>query len=132
MSSPLDFVTNFLKQPYPTMGLAPSAVITKTGTTAVQNGTGASRIGQSGQTMWARIAAAVPFGWALGNVATAVVGQGNVDLAQAKVIQGAQAVNGKVDNALSGIFSWTKWILIGAVIVAVVFFLAQIKSLFRN
>lgn len=136
MTNPLDFVTNFLKQPYPTAGLAPSTVNVKTGGTVVQAGGGADGIGKTGESMWARIAAAVPFGWTLGGIpAINKAGSTATEAVTRKVNEGAQATQGIVKTISSTVTStigWTKWILIAAVAAAVVILLAQFKSLFRN
>lgn len=144
MSSPLDFADNFLKQPYPTMGLAPSAVPIKTGGTVVQSGSGSDGVSVTGDSMWGRIASAIPFGWSAASVlgiakATTVA----TDTVKQKTEEGAQAVQGKVKSAvktisigttelLSGITSYTKWIVIGAVALAFIVFAAQVKTLVKS
>lgn len=136
MSNPLDFVTNFLKQPYPTMGLAPSVAITKTGGTVIAQGNGADGIGKTGETMWARIAAAVPFGWTLGGLGQAAK---TVDKASnavvAKINEGPAAVDGLVKSASSLVtsyVSYSKWIIAGVIAVAFIVFAAQVKTLVKS
>ncbi len=132
-TNPVQFAANFLAQPWPTMGMAPSSVPIKSGGTVIQAGSGADGIGKTSETMWARIAAGIPFGWTLGGLAGAVKGTGKVATAvKEKIEQGSQAVEDKVKSTVSGAFTTVKWTFVIVVIVAVVFFLAQVKSLFRN
>lgn len=140
MTDPRTFATEFLKQPFPYMGLAPSSAVTKTGGTYIQEGTGRNELGVSGQTMWARIASSFPLGWSISGVlntpkTAAKVGQ----VAATKAAEGAQAVEGKVKSVveparqfLSGAISYSKWLVVGLVAVAFIVFAAQVKTLVKS
>ncbi len=140
MSSPLDFVTNFLKQPYPTMGLTPSTAPTKTGGTVVLQGSGSDGALKTGDTMWGRIASALPFGWTLSGLAAVPTGVATATQAvKSKVEEGAQAVDGKVksisDGAsgfFSGYVSTVKWGAVALLAIAFIVFAAQVKTLVRS
>ena len=140
MTNPADFAENFLKQPFPTMGTAPSSALAITGSAIVQQGTGASAIGQTNQSMWARIASAVPFGWTLfAGAQAAPAATAAATAVKTKVKEGAQAVEGKVKsitqpvtNFLSSVGSYTKWIVVGLVAVAFIVFAAQVKTLVKS
>lgn len=133
------FAANFLKQPYPTMGLAPSANLAKNGNNQVvqENGNGTLL---TGQTMWARIAAGIPFSFVVDGLAKATK-TANVagHAAVTKVGEGVQAVEGKVKsvvepakNLLTATVSYSKWIIVGLVAVAFIVFAAQVKTLVKS
>jgi hypothetical protein len=136
MTTPNDFVTSFLKQPYPTMGLAPSVAVIHGGGTVNQAGQGGDGLGATGQTLWARIASAVPFGWTLGGIqkASKAVG-GGADAVIQKINEGPAAVDGLVKSASDGIknvIGYSKWIVVGLVAVAFIVFAAQVKTLVKS
>lgn len=136
-TNPLDFVSNFLAQPYPTKGMAPSAVAIKTGGTIVQAGSGSDGLGKTSDSMWARIASGIPFGWSLQSlIGGAKVAVNSTEAVKAKVEQGAQAVENKVSSTVqsaTGVFTnlanTGKWVIVGIVAVAFIVFAAQVKTL---
>lgn len=138
--NPLRFAENFMAQPYPTQGMAPSAIPVRTGGVIVQAGSGSDGLGKTGASMWARIADAVPFGWSLLGTAQATkVANTAGKVAAVKMGEGAQAVEGKVKSvtepiksAFTGVVSYSKWVVIGLVAVAFIVFAAQVKSLVKS
>lgn len=138
MPSPLTFATNFLKEPYPTMGMAPSASIARAGATVVQEG--GNGILQTGQMMWARIASGVPFGWTIDGLGGAIHGGEVAGVAvQTKIGEGAQAVDGfvktisdPIKKTLASGVSTVKWLIVGLVAVAFIVFAAQVKTLVKS
>lgn len=128
MNSPVDFALNFLKQPYPTMGMESSSNIARTGGAIVQEG--GNGVGRTGSTMWARIASGLSLDWSLGGLTGATAKQVNpaVTAVSNKVREGAQAVEGKVKSTIAPILTYSKWILVFLGIGIVAYFLGQVRT----
>lgn len=143
--TPENFASSFMKQPYPTMGLAPSAVLAKTGPNVVQEGSNQTTA-YTGQSMWARISSAVPFGYTIDAFFKGKEGtKAASSFVQEKIKSGAQASNGFVKSATDTVkgvvmnvkegvqatVSYSKWLIVGLVAVAVILVIKEIKDVTR-